>query len=289
MSVVVGMCVIVATLIVWWRMPESRTLLQHWRVLLPFVATWLLQVAMIAAGQCTVLLQRQIFDGWGPIAWNGSVLGILLLALAVFEAAWVSPLLLHAARGEQVGGRVVPAMRSAKDHALRMAAMLALGCLPLLTLPLIGALLSGGGPNEASMAVVGMLQLFLSTVWAALTGAFVFEALERGVPFREALRRSYRLAILNLPDLLPLFFVLTILRGVVVVLPGQVSLHLFSLTGYGMGSHWFSEAVEAEPNALGAWLEPMVDGATLLLVVTIKLRIATSFVRQNRSLERAPT
>ncbi len=288
MSVVVGTFVIAATLIVWWRMPESRTLLQHWRVLLPFVVIWLLQMAIVAACRVGVVPQHQIVDGLGLLGRNGIVLGILVAVLLVFEAAWVSPLLLRAARGEHLAGHVGPAMRNARLHLSRMASALVVGSLPMLAFLLAVFPLTERFTNDA-MVAVGLVHLAVCALFGTLSGAFVFEALERGVPFREFLRRGLRLAILNLPDWLMLFLALATLRGALVILPDEVSLHFFTLTGYGMGSHWFSEAVEAEPNALGAWLEPLVDGATLLLAMTIKLRIATSFVRQNRSLERAPS
>lgn len=283
MNVLLGLIALAATLTVWWRMPESRELLRHRHLALPFVATWLVEWVVGALAAASVWLQEPLVPTLTATGFGLSGLALVLLVAALLEAAWVSPLLLQVARGESLAGALRPALRQAPGHCLRMAAALVLGNAAMLPLAALFLGAASSLPIEAATTIGAFFAIGLGSLWSALSGSWVFEVLAHGTPLVAALRRGIRLGFLSLSSWLPLVFCQAIVVGQVVVSPANTTCSFRWLGGYCRGSGWLGDS-SSVPWILFALLQLALTVATLLLALSIKLRIAASVVRRDRTL-----
>lgn len=289
MNVLFGLIALAVTLALWWRMPESRELLRHRQLALPFVAMWLVEWMVGALAAASVWLQEPIGPRMTATGFVLSGLALVLLVAGLLEAAWVSPLLLQVARGQSLAGALRPALRQAPGHCLRMAVALVLGTVPLLPLAAMYRAAASSLPIEAATPIGAFFAVGLGSLWSALSGSWVFEVLDRGRPLVTALRRGIRLGFLNLSNWLPLVFWQSIVVGLVVVLPGATTCEFRWLGGYSRGSDWLGDSASELPSILLALLDLALTVATLLLALSIKLRIAASVVRRDRALADTPS
>lgn len=289
MNVLLGLIALAATLTLWWRMPESRELLRHRQLALPFLATWLVEWGIGALAAASVWLQEPLVPTMNATGFGLPGLALVLLVAGLLEAAWVSPLLLQVARRESLAGALRPAFRQAPGHCLRMAAALVLGNALLLPLAAIYVGAASSLPSEAATPLGAFFAIGLGSLWSALSGSWVFEVLARGTPLATALRRGIRLGFLSLSNWLPLVFWQSIVVGLVVVLPSGTTCSFRWLGGYCRGSEWLGDDSSHVPWILFVLLELALTVATLLLALSIKLRIAGSIVRRDRPLGVTPS
>jgi hypothetical protein len=284
MNVLLGLIVLAATLTVWWRMPESRELLRHRQLALPFVATWLVEWVVGAIAVAAIWLQEPLVSRMAAVGLGVSGLALVLFVVGVLEAAWVSPLLLHVVRGESLTGALLPARRQAPDRCLRMAVAVVLGNAAMLPLAVLFLGAASSLPIEAATTIGAFFAIGLGSLWSALSGSWVFEVLARGTPLVAALQRGIRLGFLSLSNWLPLVFCQAIVVGQVVVSPANTTCSFGWLGGYCRGSGWLGDGSSDVPWILFALLQLALTVATLLLALSIKLRIAASVVRRDRQL-----
>ena len=100
MSALVGLLALVVVLALCWYIPESRSLRQQWRLLVPFAVGWVVcQLLTLLSLQVALLgLRWELPFG---LAWTGvnlSVLGILLTIVEVSVAAWATSGSIRSAR-----------------------------------------------------------------------------------------------------------------------------------------------------------------------------------------------
>ena len=280
MSALVGLLALVVVLALCWYIPESRSLRQQWRLLVPFAVGWVVcQLLTLLSLQVALLgLRWELPFG---LAWTGvnlSVLGILLTIVEVSVAALATPLLLHAARGERVGNHLGPTLRAVPRRWLRMFGALAIGYLPLLlAVGLLGAAVSRGWiDTEPVILVLGFLALVVFPLWSSVSGSLVFDAIDEDVPFVAAVQRSFRTGYDNFLDWYRWVFAQAVVAGALVVLPNALAVNVMWSGGYSANNFWFAKASAIGPHPLAIVIGPLLYVAMVLLGLSIKLRCSAS-------------
>lgn len=280
MSALVGLLALVVVSALLWSIPESRLLRQQWRLLVPFAVGWVVCQLLTWLSLQVALLGRRVELPYG-LAWAGinlSVLGILLTIVEVSVAAWATPLLLHAARGERVGNHLESTLRAVPRRWLRMFGALAIGYLPvLLAVGLLGAAVASGWIDaEPVILVLGFLALVVFPLWSSVSGSLVFDAIDDDVPFLAAVQRSLRTGYANFLDWYRWVFAQAVVAGALVVLPNALAVNVMWSGGYSANNYWFAKASAIGPHPLASVIGPLLYVAMVLLGLAIKLRIATT-------------